>query len=178
MMCLMALTFCAVQGCEDDEDTQQPNNNTPAEPVYVDLGLTSGTKWKDCDEVNADDEESDFFDWATAVDLFGDQLPTKEQFEELCKECQWEWLGTGRLETGFQGDGYLVTGSNGNSIHIYAKGYRGCDGTVGVVGECCAYWTSTPAENNKAYGLYTYSGYLSVVEGPSCAGRYIRLVEN
>ncbi|MCQ2271186.1 MAG: hypothetical protein MJZ72_00120 [Bacteroidales bacterium] len=38
---------------------------------YVDLGLPSGTKWKD-------KNESGFYDYDAAVRSFGSKLPTKE----------------------------------------------------------------------------------------------------
>ena len=94
MMCLMALTM-------------QAQN-------YVDLGLPSGTKWKATNEKNAADAEYDFFTYDEAVSQFGDRLPTKDQCEELSAECQWSWTG----------NGYKVTGPNGNFITLPAAGYR------------------------------------------------------
>ena len=43
---------------------------------FVDLGLSSGTKWKD-------KNESDLFNYNAALVEFGGSLPTYAQFEEL-----------------------------------------------------------------------------------------------
>ena len=49
----------------------------------VDLGLPSGTLWKD------KNEEGGFYTYEQAMSKFGDKLPTKEQFKELKNKCQW-----------------------------------------------------------------------------------------
>lgn len=106
-----------------------------AQTVWVDLDLPSGTKWK---SVN----ENGYFSYEEAVDNFGAFLPTKEQFQELKACCIWEW----------KGDGYLVTGNNGNSIFLPAAGHR--DGTyvfgVQVYGH---YWSATVDDGGFANGL-------------------------
>ena len=45
------------------------------------------------------------------------QMPTTAQLKELVEKCTWEFNGTG----------YKVTGSNGNSIFLPAAGYRYCE---------------------------------------------------
>ena len=54
------------------------------------------------------------FDAATAN--WGDawQMPTEAQLQELVEKCDWV----------FEGNGYKVTGPNGNSIFLPADGYR------------------------------------------------------
>ena len=64
-------------------------------PKYVDLGLPSGTKWK-----NVDDGYADGYDETVK------HTPTTKQWEELQKYCTWTWMGSK----------YKVTGPNGNSI--------------------------------------------------------------
>ena len=59
MMCLMALSICAVFSCTD-KDNEAPSS-------YVDLGLSSGTKWKTSNEANAADVEYGFFTYDEAV---------------------------------------------------------------------------------------------------------------
>ena len=65
------------------------------------------------------------------------RMPTKEDFEELLRECTWEW-------TTLNGhNGYKVTGPNGNSIFLPAAGFRdGAD--EHYVGSDGYYWSSTP----------------------------------
>lgn len=74
----------------------------------VDLGLPSGTLWKE-------KNESGFYDYESAVRAFGNKLPTKEQFEELKNLCQWIWIGSG----------YKVTGPSGESIVLPDESYYG-----------------------------------------------------
>ena len=71
---------------------------------FVDLGLPSGTLWKAVDEPG-------FYTYDEATSKLGDQLPTNVQLEELKKECVWSW----------NGNGYHVTGPNGNFITLPAS---------------------------------------------------------
>lgn len=87
---------------------------------YVDLRLPSGTKWKSSNETG-------FYTYEKAVNTFGDKLPTKKQCEELKDKCKWTW----------NGNGYKVTGPNGQSIVLPASGFRGCDGDVHVADYYC-----------------------------------------
>jgi hypothetical protein len=73
------------------------------------------------------------------------RMPTKEEFDELCEKCNWEWTGSG----------YKVTGPNGNSIYLPAAGCHSIemlfgDGFVGY------YWSSTPYSEGTqgAYDLF------------------------
>lgn len=104
----------------------QPSTN------YVDLGLPSGTKW--CDR----NEYPIFYAYDDAMQEFGNRLPTKEQWEELEKKCQWTWTDKG----------YRVTGPNGNSIFLPAVGIRNGCGMYAEIGYKAVYLSSTP---------YTYS---------------------
>ena len=94
---------------------------------FIDLGLPSGTLW-------AESNEEGFYTFDEAVSKYGDSLPTREQFIELRSQCKWEWMG----------DGYKVTGPNGNCIVLPAKGFRDDDGNVYGVGFIGNYWSSTP----------------------------------
>ncbi len=73
-------------------------------PTFVDLGLPSGTKWKNMDEEEGSSSVSSYSDLS---------IPTKEQWKELEKYCTWTWLGTR----------YQATGPNGNSIYFKPYGY-------------------------------------------------------
>ena len=128
----------------------------------VDLGLPSGTLWKD------KNEEGGFYTYDQAVSKFGDKLPTKEQFEELKNSCQWTWNGSG----------YKVVGPSGNSIVLPAAGYRGCDGSVHSVGSGGYYWSSTPDGSEYAWNLHFISGRLYMSNYSRCCGLSVRLVQD
>ena len=66
---------------------------------YVNLGLPSGTLWKD-------QNENGFYDYSSAVQKYGRMLPTKAQAEELKTKCRWTWMG----------NGFKIVGPNGKFI--------------------------------------------------------------
>lgn len=126
---------------------------------YVDLGLPSGTRWK---EVN----EDGYYDYDKAVSKFGNKLPTKQQLEELINKCTWTWTGSG----------YKVIGPNGNSIYLPAVGFR-CGSNV-----CCAqdsgyYWSSTPYNSIIAWFLGFDSGVHHMEPVNRSGGLSVRLVQ-
>ena len=130
---------------------------------YVDLGLPSGTYWKEFNE-------SGFYNYSHAVSKFGNKLPTKEQFEELKNECEWTWTG----------NGYKVTGPSGYFITLPAAGIRGCtDGTVDYVGTYGVYWAFALYINipDYAWGLQFDSGDVNIYAILHCDGLSVRLVQ-
>ena len=126
---------------------------------FVDLGLSSGTLWKD------KNEEGGFYTYDQAISKFGDKLPTKEQLEELKNSCQWTWTG----------NGYKVVGPNGQSVVLPAAGCRICDGRVISGGR---YWSSTPAGSDFAWYLSFDSGGVFMDNSSRCRGQSVRLVQN
>ena len=87
------------------------------------------------------------------------RLPTKEEFQELIDNCQWEWT----KESGSYG-GYKVTGPNGNSIFLPVGGMR-MDTRWLYYNEGLYYWTgscnfSDPEREPKAWMFF------SVADGP------------
>ena len=128
---------------------------------YVNLGLPSGTLWKDRNE-------SGFYDYDKAVRSFGSKLPTKAQLEELKNVCTWEWTGSG----------YNVTGPNGNKIYLPAAGDRDCGGDVDGVGAGGDYWSSTPKFSGYAWDLYFDSSGVYMNDYYRCYGLSVRLVQN
>ena len=128
---------------------------------YVDLGLPSGTLWKDKNEMGFYAEES-------AVRAFENQLPTKEQFEELKNLCKWTWTGSE----------YKITGPSGKSIVLPASGYRSCDGILYGEGSYGRYWSSTPCSQECVFNLCFGSGGVHLNNYLRCYGFSVRLVKN
>ena len=110
---------------------------------YVDLGLPSGTLWKE-------KNENGFYDYFDAVAAFDGKLPSKEQWMELMDRCIWTWNGSG----------YIVVGTNGQSIVLPASGYRNWEGAY-FYDDAGRYWSSTPNGENElgafAWCLYFYN---------------------
>ena len=128
---------------------------------YTDLGLPSGTIWKNFNVTG-------FYSYDEAVSQFGKRLPTKEQWDELKTECQWSWTGSG----------YKVTGSNGNSIVLPAAGYRDCNSNVNRVGVGGHYWSSTPIAVDGAWDLYfSLSGVYGGIDN-RCTMQSVRLIQD
>ena len=134
------------------------SSSTEATTGYTDLGLPSGTIWKNFNATG-------FYTYDEAVSKFGNRLPTKEQWEELKAECQWTWNGSG----------YKVTGPNGNSIELPASGFRFCNGDVGYVDYGC-YWSSSHGSDRALY-LDFNSGRVDMNSDHRCCGLSVRLVQ-
>lgn len=73
---------------------------------FVDLGLPSGTQWKESNEAG-------YCSLDIALQKYGNAIPTRAQLVELKTKCKWTWTGSG----------YKVVGPNGNYIILPAKGY-------------------------------------------------------
>ena len=128
----------------------------------VDLGLPSGTLWKDKNEAGG------FYTYDQALNRFGNNLPTKEQFEELKTKCRWTW----------NGKGYKVTGPNGNYIFLPAAGRKNDSGDVNLVESWGYYWSSTPRDSKDARWLYFTSDGVSMDCYHRSYGLSVRLVQN
>ena len=128
----------------------------------VDLGLPSGTLWKNANEGG----DNARYTYKEAVSRFGNKLPTKQQLEELKNKCTWTWTGSG----------YKVTGPSGESITLPAAGDRSCEGTVYCVGEIGRYWSSTPGGLDAWYLFFT-SSMVDMSSYYSCWGFSVRLVQ-
>lgn len=128
---------------------------------YVDLGLRSGTLWKS-------QNEEGFYTYEDAINEFGGKLPTKELFDELKSDCQWTWTG----------NGYRVTGPNGNSIVLPALGFHKHKGDVNNMGEVGFYWSSKRLNGSAAWSLYFKSGKVAIYMGGLFDGLSVRLVKS
>lgn len=134
-------------------------NPTTLSQGYVDLGLPSGTLWKDRNEEG-------FYSYDEAVKRFGNKLPSKEQYEELKDKCSWTWIG----------NGYKVVGPNGNSIVLPAMGYRNCGKEFCSDGISGNYWTSTSAGSEDIWYLFFYPGKMKISTLHPCFSNSVRLV--
>ena len=183
MICLTAfamgvLVCCTEKDANDNTSGNGVTNNdnsgdnggdsTDVNQVWMDLGLTSGTKWKVSNEENAADTGYNFFTLEDIGTLFAGQIPSREQFEELISECQWVWLG----------NGYNVTGPNGNSINLPALGVRDRYGNEGGVGTVGRYWSSTPSGSERTWKLDFNSDTVRMVGTYRCLGNSVRLIKN
>lgn len=140
-------------------DKEKGDNSRYIPTGYVDLGLPSGTLWKDQNEAGG------FYSYDQAVAKFGSSLPTKEQLEELKNSCRWTW----------NGNGYKVIGPSGESIVLPAAGYRDWEGNY--EGSNGYYWSSTPYGSEYAWYLGFSSGRVYDMGGyRRCGGYSVRLV--
>lgn len=131
---------------------------------YVDLGLPSGTLWKQ----NNEGDLYSLYIYREAVKKFGNKMPSKEQWEELIRECTWSWED-GR---------YKVTGPNGNSILLRAAGHRNNktnekDG----VNEVGYYWSSTSSSDTFASCIVFGAGGMFITDYFTYYAKSVRLVD-
>lgn len=100
------------------------------------------------------------------------RMPTNAEQDDLRNKCTWVW-------TTYDGhNGYVVAGSNGNSIFLPAAGYR-IDGSLDNDGSYGCYWSSTLFGAFSSYEscLVTFtSGSVDWNRARRCSGRSIRPV--
>ena len=157
LLYVLATALCLV-ACEKNTE-----GGSSTKGDYVDLGLASGTQWKNVNEMNPNDAQG-FYTYDEAMSLFEKNLPTYKQLEELRVYCIWTWMG----------NGYKVEGPNGESIFLPAAGCRRYDGTVGSGGN---YWSATLFWDSKSvYRLDFYSGGVEMAHSSRDWGLSVRLV--
>lgn len=105
---------------------------------YIDLGLPSGNLW-------AEQNEDGYYTFDEAVAKFGDNMPTKEDFEELRKHCWKRWDNERK--------GMELMSDNGAKLFMPAAGcryeQRVCNAKV-----CGYYWSSSYYDSNDAYYVH------------------------
>ncbi len=78
---------------------------------YIDLGLPSGTLWRNGNEGGG--YVGSTYTYKDAIEYFGSNLPTISHWRELLSHCKWKRIDDGRA--------YQVTGPNGNYITLPAR---------------------------------------------------------
>lgn len=129
---------------------------------YVDLGLHSGTMWKN------KNEGSSFYSYEEALSTFGNSLPNKSQWEELQNQCQWKWTGSG----------YKIIGPNGNFIVLPAAGNKDCAGKMYGVGTHGGYWSSSYSNSYNAWFFGFSSEDIDMASYLRCSGFSVRLARD
>lgn len=117
--------------------------------TYKDLGLPSGSLW------STQNENGGFYTYEQAVKTFGKNLPSKAQWNELLNYCNWEW----------DGSGYTIIGTNGNSIYLPASGFEDYQGNITNAGTTGRYWSSSYNETWSAWALGFFRTEKLSIEG-------------
>ena len=95
------------------------------------------------------------------------RMPTDAEWTELRTKCKWTWSG----------NGYKVTGPNGNSIFLPAAGFRTGSSRYGA-GSGGYYWSSSLSAGNPndAWLVLFISGGVNGSSGYRCYGFSVRPV--
>lgn len=119
-------------------------------PQFIDLGLPSGKLWA-TENVKDENGNEAYLTFDEAVQTFGKNLPSKEDWKELFDNSSYSWNEERK--------GYDVTGPNGNSIFLPAAGCRYGASVCGV-GRHGYYWSLSVGDERFAYDVSFYSGNL------------------
>ena len=174
-------------GCFSQGKISRPNKPNNSNPIhnrqdevvsdqleFVDLGLPSKTMWANKNVgANKSTDKGSNETWAQANLLTGEsgvifvsgRIPSKDEFNELRKLCQWQWTSNGDTS------GYRVIGPNGNSIYLPntsnygSTSYRISTGANSKFVDNSAYWTSSKHETlPNCVWLFTMSQYETVIQ--------------
>lgn len=167
LMCLMALSLSAQTDAKQVKTTSDQDRKAELKlQGYVDLGLPSGTLWKNKNEV-------EFYTFEQALSAFGNNLPNREQLEELKNSCKWIWSDSG----------YKVVGPNGKFIFLPAASYRDCNWDLVKFDDkgyyAGLYWSSSRSGSDAAYSLgFSSDKGVRINDNGSkmCYGLSVRLV--
>ena len=116
---------------------------------FIDLDLPSGKLWA-AENVKDENGNEAYLTFNEAVETYGKNLPSKEDWKELFDNCSCKW---NKMKKGF----YAI-GANGNSIFLPAAGFRGSG--IKNVGSTGHYWSSSVNDEKDAYNVHFYSSYL------------------
>ena len=133
--------------------TQSGTSNASGQTTaqYIDLGLPSGTKWKNVNEPG-------MYTYTEAYKKYGNKLPSIQQIDELVKYCTWS------LED--KNNAMKATGPNGKYILFPLDGFISCEGIEYDKWIRGCYWSSKKSDQNNAH-------WLKISINISDIGRYI-----
>ena len=164
--------FAALSEGRYEPDTTYDWNESPADTneldgyTFIDLGLPSGKRWA-AENVKDKNGKRAYFTFDEAVETFGKNLPSKDDWKELFDNSTYKWNKKRK--------GYDVTGPNGNSIFLPAAGF--CD-SIGVnnVKSNGRYWSSSVRDEYDAYYVHFCSVCLNHQDYyPRCFWLSVRL---
>ena len=133
----------------------------PAIPEgYVDLELPSRTLWKN-------KNEDGLYSFNNAIENFGSNIPSQEQWLELKNSCKWVWSE----------NGYKVIGRNGQSIFLQETDMFDCTGRRGNIPNTGLYWSSSSTEHDF-YSMVFNNNKIRIERGWGfeCPGYTVRFV--
>ena len=105
---------------------------------YVDLGLPSGILW-------ACQNEPGVYTFEETINKFsGKEMPGMREFQELVDHCTWKWNGSG----------YTIVGTNGDSIILPMEPYIDCQGNRAKDTTRGYYWSAEAYDELEGWGLY------------------------
>ena len=98
------------------------------------------------------------------------RMPTKAELDQLCGHCTWIWTSLNGV------NGYMVTGSTGNSIFLPAAGYR-FGSSLKYAGSRGLYWSSSLFTDNPYYAyVLDFNSDLVDWSSSRCCGQSVRPV--
>ena len=122
---------------------------------YVDLGLPSRTLWKAKDENGG---IGGYYTHNEAEQLFGDQIPSQTQWEELVTYCTWSYLADNSyFKVQGPNDNYIVFPLREYKSETYYQNDKGSFKSSKVE-NCGLYWSST--ENGSSVWIMHFN-YIS-----------------
>ena len=142
------------------------------EQKFIDLGLPSGNLWATENEV-AENGQPLYATYDEAVENFGKNLPTKDDWQELIDNVPHLWDK--------KRDGLLFVARNGKELFLPAMGYRD-EASIYKVHLVGYYWSVTP-EVLQNGGKYAYKMYFDQYEVYAesiehlCYGPSVRLIK-
>lgn len=130
----------------NDREAEIPADFRDNKTKYIDLGLPSRTLWSE--DYEKDDGNILYLPYERAEYL---KIPTTEQWEELKKECQWEY----NIDNAYDFCWAKCIGPNGNIITFNRTGKKNahemsCDWEA-------FFWIEATSEDSKNNAVHMYN---------------------